>query len=164
MPLDYAEDLRTTVTVMSSSLAGIADEAAARRPAPGKWSSKEIIGHLIDSAANNHARFVRAQLQGDLVFPGYAQDDWVALQRYQEASWQTLLVLWREYNLNLARVMEAVPTNVRLRKNPRHNFHEIGWKAIPVDQPATLDHLMRDYVGHLHHHLNQIQELMAAGR
>jgi DinB superfamily len=162
MPLDCAEDLRTTVARTADALAAISDGAAARRPAPGKWSAKEIIGHLIDSAANNHARFVRAQLQDDLVFPGYAQAEWVAAQHYQEAPWHALLTLWREYNLHIARVMEAVPADLRRRERTRHNLHEIGWTTIAVDRPATLDHLMRDYVGHLHHHLHQIQELLAA--
>jgi hypothetical protein len=164
MPLDFADDLRTTVTTTADALAAIADGVAARRPAPGKWSAKEIIGHLIDSAENNHGRFVRAQLQDDLVFQGYAQDEWVAVQRYQDAPWHALLTLWREYNLHIARVMEAVPAQVRLRQRTRHDLHEIGWMTIPVDQPATLDHLMRDYVGHLHHHLSQIQALLAAPR
>ena len=66
---DYADDLRATVVRASASLAAMPDEAAARRPAPGKWSPKEIVGHLVDSAANNHQRFVRAQSQDDLVFP-----------------------------------------------------------------------------------------------
>ncbi len=161
MPLDYAEDLRTTVTLRSSSWAAISDDIAARRPAPRKWSAKEIVGHLIDSAANNHARFVRAQLQDDLVFLGYAQEEWVAVQQYQHAAWSDLVALWRDYNLHIARVMEATPGDVRLRERRNHNLYEIGWRTIPKDQPATLDHLMRDYVGHLHHHLSQIQDILS---
>ncbi len=107
--LDYADDLRKTVSRVATLLAGVPEEAAARRPAPGKWSAKEIIGHLVDSASNNHQRFVRAQFQDDLVFPGYAQDEWVAVQRYQEAPWPHLLTLWRDFNLHLARVIEATP-------------------------------------------------------
>ena len=78
--VDYADDLKATVTAAAASLAALPEDAASVRPSPGKWSPKEIIGHLIDSAANNHQRFVRAQLQDDLVFAGYAQDDWVATQ------------------------------------------------------------------------------------
>ena len=92
---DYADDLRATVGRASASLSAMPDEAAARRPAPGKWSAKEIIGHLVDSAANNHQRFVRAQFQDDLIFSGYAQDRWVSVQRYQDAPWQDLVTLWR---------------------------------------------------------------------
>jgi len=85
-------------------------ESQSERPrAEDQWSSKQIIGHLIDSAANNHARFVLGQLKDDLVFPGYEQDRWVASQHYQEASWSQLVELWRAYNLHLAHVMSYVP-------------------------------------------------------
>jgi hypothetical protein len=154
--LDYTDDLRTTVVDTAASLAAMSDEAAARRPGPGKWSPKEIIGHLIDSAANNHQRFVRAQLHDDLLFPGYAQDAWVAVQRYQDAPWLELLTLWRAYNLHLARLIEVMSEEVRLRERRRHNLHELAWQPVPPDTPATLDYFMRDYVGHLHHHLRQI--------
>ena len=154
--LDYAEDLRRTVVAASAALAALTEEEAGRPAAPGKWSPKEVIGHLVDSAANNHQRFVRAQLQDDLIFPGYAQDAWVALQRYSDAPWLQLVTLWREYNLHLARVMEAVPDEQRLRPRIRHNLHELAWEPAAADRPATLDYFMRDYVGHLHHHLQQV--------
>jgi DinB superfamily len=156
---DYADDLGATVVRASASLAAMTDQAAARRPAPGKWSPKEIIGHLVDSAANNHQRFVRAQLQDDLVFPGYVQDEWVTVQRYQDAPWEDLLTLWRSYNLHIARLMEVTPDEVRMRERRRHNLHELAWQPVPADAPATLDYFMRDYVLHLHHHLRQIGRL-----
>jgi len=156
--LDYAEDLKAAVVAASELLAAIPDEVAARRPGPGKWSAKEIIGHLIDSAANNHQRFVRAQLQDDLVFDGYAQDEWVAAQGYQKAPWQDLLTLWRGYNLHIARLIEAMPDEVRLRERHRHNLHELAWQPVPAGTPTTLDYFMRDYVQHLHHHLRQIHQ------
>ena len=154
--LDYTEDLVTAVEAAFRSLSALSEDAAARRPAPGKWSPKEIIGHLIDSAANNHQRFVRAQFQDDLVFPGYAQDEWVAAQRYQDAPWGELLELWRAYNRHIARLIEAMPAEVRMRERRRHNLHERAWRAVPADTPTTLDYFMRDYVLHLHHHLRQI--------
>jgi hypothetical protein len=157
--LDYADDLRTTVSRVATLLAGVPEEVAARRPAPGKWSAKEIVGHLVDSASNNHQRFVRAQFQDDLVFPGYAQDEWVTVQRYQEASWPHLLTLWRDFNLHLARVIEATPPEQRLRERRRHNLDQIGYQHVPVDRAATLDAFMRDYVDHLHHHVRQMHDL-----
>jgi hypothetical protein len=57
----------------------------ALKPAPDRWSKKEILGHLIDSAANNHQRFVRAQGTPRLEFPGYEQEFWVATQAYASA-------------------------------------------------------------------------------
>ena len=129
---------------------------SAKPPTPGKWSPKEVLGHLIDSASNNHQRFVRAQFTDDLVFPGYDQETWVAAQRYRSAPWPELVGLWSGFNLHLARVIEAAPASVRERPRARHNLHEIAWKAIPEDQPATLEYFMRDYVAHLRHHLAQI--------
>jgi hypothetical protein len=154
--VDYADDLKATVAAAAASLAALPEDAATVRPSPGKWSPKEIIGHLIDSAANNHQRFVRAQLQDDLVFAGYAQDDWVATQKYQDASWPDLLTLWRTYNLHIAWIIETMPADARLRERRRHNLHELAWQRVPVETPTTLDYFMRDYVLHLHHHLRQI--------
>lgn len=157
--ITYAEDLRYTVITAAPLLAGVPDEVAARRPAPGKWSAKEIIGHLVDSASNNHQRFVRAQFQADLVFSGYVQDEWVAAQRYQDAPWQQLITLWRDFNLHLAHVMEVTPPTERLRERRRHNLDAVAYHTVEVDRTTTLDYFMRDYVDHLHHHLRQLRDL-----
>ncbi|MDH5234213.1 MAG: DinB family protein [Gemmatimonadota bacterium] len=132
---------------------------AARRPGPTAWSPKEIIGHLIDSASNNHQRFVRAAWQDDLVFLGYEQDAWVSRQQYQEAPWAELLDLWLAFNLHISRVMRAVPESVRLRAHDRHNLDDLASRAPGPGQPATLDYFMDDYVFHLKHHLHQLEAL-----
>lgn len=137
-------------------LSAMSDEESARACAPGNWSPREIIGHLIDSASNNHQRFVRAQFQQDLIFPGYEQEDWVRVQGYRNAPWKELLALWQSYNLQLARVMAAAPEEIRMKEHRKHNLHQIAWQTIPEDKPATLDYLMSDYVGHLKNHLGQI--------
>lgn len=155
----YSDDLRATVRDAAERLLAMNDEDAARRPAPGKWSPKEVIGHLIDSAANNHQRFVRAGYQDDLLFQGYEQDGWVERQRYQEEPWRELVELWRAYNLHIAHVMDAVPEEERLRPRARHNLHQLAWQLVPADQPATLDYFMRDYIGHLKHHLRTLVPL-----
>jgi hypothetical protein len=84
-------------------LRAISESRAEQPRAPGKWSPKQVIGHLIDSAANNHQRFVRAQEGESYTGPGYKQDHWVAVQGYQEASWDDLVALWCAYNRHLAR-------------------------------------------------------------
>ena len=157
--LDYAAELRDAVREAGNLLEKLTDEASQRRPAPGKWSPREVIGHLIDSASNNHQRFVRAQFKDDLVFSGYEQDAWVSVQHYRDAPWRELVALWVYFNLHIARVMESVPKDERIRSRARHNLDEIAWKPVPRDEPATLDYFMRDYVGHLKHHLAQIGAL-----
>jgi hypothetical protein len=153
---DFITDLITSVEQGTAALRRISDEESACRPAPGKWSPKEILGHLVDSATNNHQRFVRAQLQEDLVFSGYDQDAWVALQRYQERPWMDLIELWRAYNLHIAHVMSAAPEEVLRKPRPRHNLDQLAWGQVPEGEAPMLESLMRDYVGHLKHHLAQI--------
>lgn len=150
------ERLRTAIADALPRLKGISDDDAARPLSADKWSTKQVIGHLIDSASNNHQRFVRANFTDDLIFPGYDQERWVMLGRYGDAPWDSLLTLWREFNLQIARVMEATPASVRDMPRARHNLHQLAWSAVPEDQPATLGYFMSDYVDHLQHHLGQI--------
>lgn len=126
-------------------LANISDADAARRPAPGRWSKKEILGHLIDSAANNHQRFVRAQLVPRLEFPGYEQEAWVAAQSYATESWPDLVNLWLLLNRHLLHIMKAVPEAALARPCAIG-----GGDALPFS--AVID----GYVTHLEHHVDQI--------
>ena len=150
-------DLLEAVERSRPQLLAIGDEASATRPAPAQWSPREVMGHLIDSASNNHQRFVRAALATeDLLFPGYEQDAWVEAQSYAQAPWEELVSLWALFNRHLARVMEATPAEVRHRERRRHNLHELAFHRVPAEEPATLDYFMNDYVQHLVHHLRQI--------
>ena len=155
----YIAELRTTIFQTTPLLEAIDEEASRRRPAPGKWCAREIIGHLIESASNIPQRFVRAQYQEPLVFPGYDQDAWVEFQRYRDAPWRELITLWSSFNLQIARVMECIPDEVSNRPRKDHNLDELAWKPVPRDAPSTLDYFMNDYVDHLKHHLNQIRAL-----
>ena len=150
------ERLRAVVDAACPRLLALTLNKTGLRPAPGRWSAQEIVGHLIDSATNNHRRFVLAMQQDDLVFPGYAQDAWVALQHYQEAPWTELVTLWRELNRHLARVMDATGEEQRTRKRHRHNLHQLALNPIPEGEPATLEYFMQDYIDHIEHHLRQV--------
>jgi hypothetical protein len=151
----HSHRLRLTVDRAEPLLKAMAD-VSGRRPAPGTWSPREVIGHLIDSASHNHQRFVRARWTNDLVFLGYEQDRWVEAQHYQDAPWHELVALWANYNRHVARVMEAVPVEVRTRPHTRHNLHETAWREYDARATVTLDEFMDDYVDHLEHHLRQV--------
>jgi len=103
-----AQDLRQIVAHYELRFLAIGDDAAGAPPGPEKWSKKQILGHLIDSAANNHQRFIRMQMSRELRFPGYEQTEWVRLNRYEQRPWQELVVLWAAYNRHLADVMEHI--------------------------------------------------------
>ncbi|CAN5803103.1 hypothetical protein BH11GEM2_BH11GEM2_25910 [soil metagenome] len=157
-----AAALRAAVDSAVPRLTSVGNVRSARYAAPGKWSPREIIGHLIDSAQNNHGRFVRAQLSPDLVFPGYAQDDWVRLQGYSECDWGELIALWASYNRHLVHVIGRVSADAADRPRRAHNLDEIAWHSVPPDASTTLAFFMADYVTHLEHHLQQIWDATGA--
>jgi len=150
-----ADDLRRTVESAAARLEQLSEAQAMRPRAPGKWCPKQVLGHLIDSACNNHRRFVLARTQQDLVFPGYDEKAWEAAQRFEAADWSELVDLWRLYNLHIARLIEGTSEEIAQRPRLPHSLDRIAWRTLPADQPATLAYLMRDYVGHLRHHLGQ---------
>lgn len=153
---DALEDFGRTIETAAGRLRGMTEDEAGARPAPGVWSAKETIGHLIDSAANNHQRFVRAQFRDDLDFPGYEQDEWIAAQHYRETSWPRLVELWRLYNLHLLHVVSRIPAGELSRPRRPHSLHKIAFELVDENEAATLEYLIRDYVEHLKHHLGQI--------
>lgn len=153
---DWVDEFRETIDQATNRLLLIPNERSAIPNAEGKWSPKQIVGHLIDSAANNHQRFVRAQFGDDLVFPGYEQEAWVEVQHYNDESWSQLIQLWRYYNLHLCHVMSAIPVDVRRKVRTQHNLDRIAWQTVNTNEAVTLEYFMRDYVRHLQHHLNQI--------
>ena len=153
---DPAQSLRNAVERALPRLLALGEDTSRLRPAPGRWSPREVIGHLIDSAVNNDARFVRGALGEDLVFAGYDQDAWVRVQGYHAIPWSVLVPLWAGLNHHVADIMAAAPAEARGRPHVRHNLDAIAWRRFPPDVPATLDEFMRDYVGHLEHHLAQI--------
>ncbi len=153
---DALEDFRVTIERGAERLSALSEAQSGERRSADKWSAKEILGHLVDSAANNHQRFVRAQFQDNLVFPGYAQEEWVAAQHYGEASWPLLVELWKLYNLHLLHLVSHIPEHHLTRLRREHNLHKIAWKLADEREPTTLEYLIRDYIEHLKHHLRQI--------
>ena len=143
-----AAELRRTIDGAILKLRAISGVQAEQAPGPGKWSPQQVIGHLIDSASNNHQRFVRAQEGSTLVFPGYAQEHWVKCQRYEDGAWDDLITLWHAYNHHIAHVIEHIPEG-----------HRNVECVIGTYPPATLGFLAHDYVVHLRHHLGQIRAL-----
>jgi hypothetical protein len=153
---EWIADFRQLVEETELRLLSLSESQSSQPLAPGKWSAKQTVGHLIDSAANNHQRFVRGQFTDDLMFPGYNQEEWISSQHYDDEPWQFLLTLWKSYNLHLAHIMAATPAGVRHQPRQRHTLDKIAFNTVDSSAPATLDYLMRDYVDHLKNHLDQI--------
>ena len=142
---ELSERLASTVKSAEPILRKVSEAESAVSVLKGGWSRKQVIGHLIDSASNNHQRFVRAALQGSLEFPGYDQDGCVRVDAAQSAPWPLLVTLWTNYNLYLAHVIARLPAD-KLEAKCR----------IGEDTPVTLKFLAEDYLRHILHHLGQI--------
>ncbi|HET9785665.1 MAG TPA: DinB family protein [Pyrinomonadaceae bacterium] len=151
----FLADFRETIAGATARLKDITPEDS-RRKSANEWAPIEVLGHLVDSATNNHQRFVRAQFTDDLVFPGYDQDGWVSSQEYRDESWPDLIQLWSSYNLHLAHVASVIPPDILTKARDKHTLDQIAFEPVPLDKPATLEYLIRDYVDHLRHHLDQI--------
>jgi hypothetical protein len=139
------ERLRFAIRTLPGVLARFSEAESEQRPAPERWTKKEVLGHLIDSASNNHQRFVRGQLSKGQDFPGYEQERWVSIQQYQSAPWNDLIDLWRAYNSHLLHVAECMS--------------EEGQRAtcrVGGGNELTLADLFVDYVDHLEHHLRKM--------
>lgn len=142
---ELSEKLLGVVEAAEPRLQGISELESTKPILPGGWSHKQLLGHLIDSASNNHQRFVRAALQTSLDFPSYDQEGNVRVQAVQEADWQLLVELWAAYNRYLAHVIAHLPAS-KLETVCR----------IGQGEPVTLGFLAADYLTHLVHHLRQI--------
>ena len=129
----------------------------ARKPALNKWSAKEELGHLLDSAANNHQRIVRVQMENGLALPGYKQEEWVRIHAYQEREWPELIELWTALNQQLLAAAQRVPESAWL-----HTC------TVASSAPQTLKFVFEDYLEHMFHHLQhigiQVADLRAGGQ
>ncbi len=142
--VDDAASLDETLDASRAPLLAISEEAAGERAGPEKWSRKEILGHMIDSASNNHQRFVRLQSEELLVMPSYQQNHWVRSQNYAAREWRELVEFWLAYNRHLAHVIRNMDASAAGHI----------WRAPGKDY--RLEFLIEDYLSHLRHHLAQI--------
>lgn len=145
---DFLREFEAVVTQATTQLSSLSEEEAQQKPASGEgeWSRKQILGHLLDSAFNNHQRFVRVQLQTKLVaLPGYDQPGWVEASHYQELEWERLVELWHSLNTHLAHLVKFIPAD-KLQ----------NLCTIDGSEPLTLQFVIEDYLVHLKGHLAEL--------
>jgi hypothetical protein len=142
---ELSENLLRVVESAEAGLREVSEAESVKPVLSGGWSRKQLLGHLIDSASNNHQRFVRAALQPSLEFPGYDQEGNLRIQAVQQADWALLVSLWAAYNRYLAHVIAHLPAS------KLDTVCRIG-----AGEPVTLGFIATDYLAHMLHHLKQI--------
>jgi hypothetical protein len=143
--MEALKELRSLINEIPPRLSQLPTSEAEHKPSVSTWSPKQELGHLLDSAANNHQRIVRTQLEDKPKMPGYDGDAWVELHQYQQRNWQEMIELWRTLNQQLLAAAEAAP--------------DPAWSrtcTIADSQPLTLKFVLEDYIAHMLHHLRHI--------
>ena len=150
-PAELSERLADVLRKAMPWLVTISEAEASVPEREGKWSAKEIIGHLTDSAVNNLGRIVRMQRDQDQYLPGYDQMEWVRAQHYAERDWAEVLGLWFALNEHI------VWTIAHLEKDTLAHRGEVA------GSPITLGFLIEDYVAHMQHHLRAMKGWVEPG-
>jgi hypothetical protein len=146
MATELAQEFRRELSALQAILFALPPELADTPWRVGGWTRKQIVGHLLDSAANNRQRFVRAAADGRYAGPKYAQDAWVAAHGYAEQPWGTLLRWWQAEHEILAAVVDRIPEE------------RLGAECVVGDgEPVTLRFLIEDYLEHQRWHFSQLR-------
>jgi len=145
MAQHLSQFLKETIEREFPSLRALDEERATIPRGPGKWSPKEELGHLVDSATNNHIRFVCGAIQPEYRGASYAQEDWVRLHGYRDLPWNTIVNFWFQYNQLLAALVANIPDD------------RLGTKCLIAAGPeVTLGFVIEDYILHMQHHIDQM--------
>jgi hypothetical protein len=142
-----AAKLQATIDEYLPSLQALPESKMVHKPSPVKWSKKEIVGHLIDSAQNNIRRFIVAQYEESPNIV-YNQDQWVAIVHYQDTKTADIIELWYLLNKQIVTIVSNTPDKMKERKCQTESLHSIEWLA-------------EDYIKHLLHHLHQVLDTEA---
>ncbi len=142
MPTEAIQRLEFLCNILPPLLNKLEEKDFSFKPNPEKWSKKEILGHLIDSATNNHQRFIRAQFQ-EVPTIVYDQNNWNKYSHYSNMDSKHVISFWEIYNRHLLKIVKAIPSENLERE-------------CQTESRVTLEWLIDDYVKHLEHHLRQI--------
>lgn len=140
------QELQSLIVSVPVRMASIPSNMVSVRPAVNKWSKKEILGHLCDSAINNISRIVKAASAKKMfIVQPYEQDEWVKNNNYREQPLNDIIELWKSLNKQFIAAASNIPAK-KLALKCDIEGHEI----------QTLQWLVDDYLSHMKHHLEQI--------
>lgn len=146
--LELARNLDAAVHDFLTYIASVDTSDWNWKPRMDKWSKKEILGHMIDSAQNNIQRFIRGTYEEGFKIV-YHQEEWVKAQHYNEASLTELLEMWKLLNHQIVRILRSYPSHrLEVTSDIGHQQPEL----------VTIKQIGEGYIEHLLHHLLQIKQ------
>lgn len=147
----YTDEIKAIVDEWTEKLLALPEDVITERRNHQNRTIKQLLGHLIDSASNNHQRMIRLQYNDNLVFPDYTQDNdrWIAIQNYQDADWENLVQLWKSFNLHMIYLIKSID------KSKLNN----SWTDFEGNN-VTLGDMIKGYPWHQNLHINDINELI----
>ena len=128
----------------------VADMSAAQlqaRPIPGKWSTLEVVCHLVDSEQAWCHRMKRVIAEERPLLIGYDESRFTATLRYHDHDLKTELILMEGMRAQMALVLRALP--------------ESAWARIGVHSERgliTLEEMLHAEVEHVPHHIAHIND------
>lgn len=147
----YTDEILEVINEWEEKLLALSEDVITERRNHQNRTVKQLLGHLVDSASNNHQRMVRLQYNDNLLFPDYTQDNdrWIAIQDYQHADWENLIQLWKFFNLHIIHLIKSVDTS-------QLNNYWTDFEGVKV----TLGDMIKGYPSYLSLHINDIKELI----
>ena len=140
-----ATELEKIINDYLTGLNSLTEDELAYKPLPAKWSKKELMGHLTDSAQNNIRRFIVAQYEDNPTIT-YNQDNWVAINNYQQWEAKDLITLWYLLNRQVIMILKNISD-------------EASQRICRTGTSNTIEWLAQDYIKHLKHHIHQVLNL-----
>ena len=144
------KELEELIEIFKNDFSNLNESLAKIKLSQDKWTLKEIIGHLIDSASNNHQRFIRLQLSHDIEFPDYNKDEWLEIQNHQNMQFSDLLNLFVYFNMLMVNIISNID------ESSLNNKWHVAWDE--NSSFITLENLIIHYISHLEYHLNHFKE------
>lgn len=150
---NLSKELLELIEDFKSEFISIGENFASIKLSEDKWTLKEIIGHLVDSASNNHQRILRMKMTDHLNFPDYKNTQWLELQQHNRMKFADLLGLFYFYNKLLANIIENISEEELVHR------WEVQWD--PKEDFIILEALVKHYVVHMRGHFTHMKERVA---
>mgnify|MGYP000031661517 CR=1 FL=1 len=150
---NIAKEIEEIIEIFRNDFSELDERITSLRISQDKWTLKEIIGHLIDSASNNHQRFIRFQLSEVLEFPDYRGSEWLRIQKHQNMKFLELLLLFYYYNKLIVNII------LNMDEKCLENKWNINWDENSTF--ITFEKLIIHYVNHMKSHLTHFRERLS---